>query len=339
MPTSLYAYPLGVPIFRWFDQNGDPAASWQLATYVAGTSTPLATYPTYVDALAGTNANTNPVVLDGNGAAQVWVQATSYKMVMMLPVAQGSAVVYTQDNVAVAIGFPGSFLDQWVREQNAFLFATPTSFTVTGLDVTGIYTTGRRVKTVNTGGTVYSTVTSSSFAANTTVNLANDSGSLDAGLSQVNYGLISKNNPGYLDPGTSFTARLTANQTGFAASTKLAGWTVERDALSEWVAGSNRLVFSHPGDYLVVLQAEYADTGTNVDVTLQISRSGSVVAQSRTRTSATASQVWCVTCSTIVNVTNTSTYVEGFFLGTANTTIQGTIGTRLTVTRLPTAGN
>jgi hypothetical protein len=114
---------------------------------------------------------------------------------------------------------------------------------------------------------------------------------------------------------------------------------VERDALSEWVAGSNRLVFSHPGDYLVVLQAEYADTGTNVDVTLQISRSGSVVAQSRTRTSATASQVWCVTCSTIVNVTSTSTYVEGFFLGTANTTIQGTIGTRLTVTRLPTAGN
>jgi hypothetical protein len=39
------------------------------------------------------------------------------------------------------------------------------------------------LSTTNTGGTIYSTVVSSSFAANTTINVANDSGTLDAGLS------------------------------------------------------------------------------------------------------------------------------------------------------------
>ena len=93
MATSPFAFPLGVPIFRWFDQNGAPAASYQLQTYAAGSATPLATYPTYADAIAGTNPNTNPVVLDANGAAQVWVQAAFYKLVMMLPVAAGGADV------------------------------------------------------------------------------------------------------------------------------------------------------------------------------------------------------------------------------------------------------
>ena len=336
MATSPFAAPLGSPIFRWFDANGNPAASWQLATYVAGTNTPLATYPTYADALAGTNANANPVVLDGNGAAQVWVQATAYKLVMLLPVALGNGMVYTQDNVQCGTAYPGSFLSPWVLESNGVLFQSATQFKVLGVDVTQRYHIGRRVRTQNTGGTVYSTVSSSSFAVDTTVNLANDgAGVLDAGLSAAWYGLEPYADPAYLDPRAAFTARLTANQTGFAASTKLAGWTVEEDAMGNWNAANNRYLLTKPGYYLVNASYEYADTVASVDCTAQIAFTGSIVAQARCRASPVATNIWSVSAHRIIRTTGTTGYVEAFFLGTANTTVQGTIGTRLTVSRIP----
>lgn len=68
-------------------------------------------------------------------------------------------------------------------------FVSTTSFTVAG-DQTLIFTKGRRVRTTNTGGTVYSTITNVSFAGVTTVTVVNDSGVLDAGLSAVFYGLL-----------------------------------------------------------------------------------------------------------------------------------------------------
>jgi hypothetical protein len=42
---------------------------------------------------------------------------------------------------------------------------------------------GRRLKTTNSGGTIYSTITNSVFGALTTVTVVNDSGTLDSGLS------------------------------------------------------------------------------------------------------------------------------------------------------------
>lgn len=103
MATSLFAYPLGVPVYRAYDANGDPLNGGKLYCYVAGTSTPLDTYPTYSDALAGTNANANPVVLDSAGAAQVWVQASAYKFILK---SSADVTLYTQDNVYAAFGFP-----------------------------------------------------------------------------------------------------------------------------------------------------------------------------------------------------------------------------------------
>lgn len=65
MPTN----PLGVPKFRAFDANGNPLAGGLLYSYEAGTLTPLATY----ESRAGDIANLNPVVLDANGEADVWL--------------------------------------------------------------------------------------------------------------------------------------------------------------------------------------------------------------------------------------------------------------------------
>src|SRR5690606_30481049 len=46
-------------------------------SYDSGTSTPRATYPTVEDALAGTNANTNPIILDSDGKASIVIKGAT----------------------------------------------------------------------------------------------------------------------------------------------------------------------------------------------------------------------------------------------------------------------
>jgi hypothetical protein len=78
---------------RYLDANGNPLAGGKLYSYQAGTTTPQATY---TDS-GGLTANTNPVVLDANGEANVWVDPSlSYKFVLKnsLDVTQ-----WTVDNV------------------------------------------------------------------------------------------------------------------------------------------------------------------------------------------------------------------------------------------------
>lgn len=92
---------------------------------------------------------------------------------------------------AVPLGQVPSLLDQWVPLSGTPTFIDATSFRVAG-DQTKILQVGRRIKTTNTSGTIYSTVKAAVYSSpNTTLTVANDSGSLDAGLSSVSYGLIS----------------------------------------------------------------------------------------------------------------------------------------------------
>ena len=58
-------------------------------------------------------------------------------------------------------------------------YVSGTSFTISGTDVTGVYHANRRIKlTASTPGTIYGTISSSSFSTNTTVVVSWDSGSL-----------------------------------------------------------------------------------------------------------------------------------------------------------------
>jgi len=58
-------------------------------------------------------------------------------------------------------------------------YASATSFTVAGVDVTSIYHANRRVKAVGSStGTIYGTIASSTFSTNTTVTITWDSGNL-----------------------------------------------------------------------------------------------------------------------------------------------------------------
>jgi hypothetical protein len=68
------------PVFRqrFFDVNGVPLAGGQLWTYVAGTTTPQVSYSN-----ATGTPNTNPVILDAYGYADVWFDPSlAYKVVL-----------------------------------------------------------------------------------------------------------------------------------------------------------------------------------------------------------------------------------------------------------------
>jgi hypothetical protein len=83
-----------VPNLRFdeVDGNGDPLAGGKVYSYAAGTSTPLATY---TDQGEGT-PNANPVILDANGRAAIWIGASSYKFVVA---DSDDNILYTIDNV------------------------------------------------------------------------------------------------------------------------------------------------------------------------------------------------------------------------------------------------
>ena len=75
-------------------------------------------------------------------------------------------------------------------------YASATSFTIAGVDVTSIYHAGRRIKlTATTPGTIFGTIASSSFSTNTTVNVTWDSGSLaNEAITHIYIGALSKTN-------------------------------------------------------------------------------------------------------------------------------------------------
>ncbi len=75
-------------------------------------------------------------------------------------------------------------------------YASSGSFTINGADVTSIYHAGRRIKlTASTPGTIFGTISSSSFSTNTTVNVTWDSGSLsNEAITNVYVAALSKTN-------------------------------------------------------------------------------------------------------------------------------------------------
>lgn len=61
--------PSPVPVQQFADQNGVPLAGGKLYSYISGTTTPLATYTDST----GTTPNTNPIILDSAGRANIWI--------------------------------------------------------------------------------------------------------------------------------------------------------------------------------------------------------------------------------------------------------------------------
>jgi hypothetical protein len=67
-----------VPKVQFFTADGEPLVGGKLFTYAAGTTVPLATYTDF----AGNTTNTNPIILDSRGEANVWLGPSRYKWVL-----------------------------------------------------------------------------------------------------------------------------------------------------------------------------------------------------------------------------------------------------------------
>ena len=78
---------------QFFDVTGAPLVGGLLYTYSAGTTTPQASYTDST----GATANTNPVVLDSRGEANIWLGAATYKFRLC---AADNTELWTVDNIS-----------------------------------------------------------------------------------------------------------------------------------------------------------------------------------------------------------------------------------------------
>lgn len=306
MATAQHGGIVQPPGGRWTDANGDPLNGGKVYVYLAGTTTATDSYPTYADAIAGTNANANPVVLSAAGAAQIWLQADRlYKIVVKD--STDATTLQTVDSYSPAVASPAPGADQWVKETNAVVYASTVTFTVTGIDVTSRYVKGRRLKVAVTAGTLYGTVSESSFSTNTTVRVVLDSGTLDSGLSAVYYGLLSSKvqgttPPAYGDRQTVVKAYSTATQTVASGSfVKVQFDTETIDSLSEYDSATNyrwtptyQSAAAYSQAYLMTAKVTITSSITSAE--LQIIRNGTTVVALAKANQGIANSTLAVTC-------------------------------------------
>lgn len=175
-----------------------PANGGQLFFYSNKSSTKLTVYKDS----AGTSAHTNPIVLNSDGNvpnnSEIWFQAGQTYTCKFCPSTDTdppASPYWTRDDLSGINDVAAQTGSEWITGPTP-TFVSSTQFSLSG-DQTGTFTLGRRLKTTNTGGTVYSVITSVSFSANTTtVNVANDgAGALDSGMSAVYYSIADPANP------------------------------------------------------------------------------------------------------------------------------------------------
>ena len=198
-----------IPDFKvaLLDNSGNPASGYKLFVYTAGTSTKATTYQDS----AGASTNTNPIVLNARGELPygLYVAHGTYKLVFTSSTDTDppGSPIWTRDNLTPmndVASVPA--VAEWVALGATPTYISSTQFSVPG-NLTGTLTTGRRLQTTNSGGTSYGRITGSSFGAGvTTVTVAAVSGTLDSGLSAVNYGLLASTNESIPDLDTEVRA-------------------------------------------------------------------------------------------------------------------------------------
>ena len=78
---------------QFLDATGAPLVGGLLYTYAAGTTTPQASYTDST----GATANTNPVVLDARGEANIWLASATYKFKLA---SSDNTELWTVDNIS-----------------------------------------------------------------------------------------------------------------------------------------------------------------------------------------------------------------------------------------------
>ena len=121
-----------------YGSDGNPLVGGKIYTYSAGTTTPLATY---TDA-GGLTANTNPIILNSLGQADIWLTTlTSYKFSVYT---SANVLLYTVDNIAAPVDYltlaSPPPIGNTTPNTGAFTTLTATTATVSGVTTTGTLT-------------------------------------------------------------------------------------------------------------------------------------------------------------------------------------------------------
>jgi hypothetical protein len=131
------------PKLQFFGTDGLPLVGGKLYTYAAGTTTPIATYTDNTEA----TLNTNPVILDAAGQANVWLaDTTAYKYQLKT---SADVPLFTVDYVSVPVT-TNSFASPPAIGSNV-----PNAGTFTNLNVVDLLTlesTGAAILNVGTTG-------------------------------------------------------------------------------------------------------------------------------------------------------------------------------------------
>jgi len=170
---------LSVPRFRAFDSTGAPLSSGKVFTYAAGTTSLL---PSYTDSTAASK-NPNPVILDANGEASLWLASVPYKVEL-----QNSAgvVQWTMDNVQPESVLAGP---EWELMSDTPTYVDSNTFTVPG-DRTITFPVGRRVRSTLTGTVVDGTIAAVAYTTLTTITVTWDNTGINNTISAVSLGIL-----------------------------------------------------------------------------------------------------------------------------------------------------
>ena len=148
-----------------FGSDGLPLVGGKIYTYAGGTSTPIATYTDYTAA----TPNTNPIILDSLGQANIWLlNTTSYKFIVK---DADDVLLYTVDNIAIPLDInsfgapppignvtPNTGAFTTLSATGTVTFSGQVNFTSTGAAKLNVGTTGQRPTAV-TGMVRYNSTT------------------------------------------------------------------------------------------------------------------------------------------------------------------------------------
>lgn len=147
---------------------------------IGATTSPVVTVPTidvpFYVALDATNVNDayEVVKITGKTATNINHAATTYahdlteEIRIVLPAVE-------LDEMSTSIN------DGWIADENTWVYASATTFTIASTDLTDVFTKGTKLKCTNST-TKYFYVVSSSFSTNTTVTVTGESDLADAAI-------------------------------------------------------------------------------------------------------------------------------------------------------------
>ena len=182
---------------QYFSGNGSPLSGGTISFYGAGSSTPQTVYSTPTGGAPAT-----VITLDASGRLQqeIW-QPSGVAIKAIIADSSGNAQGIALDNISGVNDTSLFSLTEWIASGFAPVYSSASQFS-TAADSITTFQVGRRIQATVSAGTVYGTVTSSSYNGSaTTINVQMDSGmALDSGLSAVNVGFLGGTHPSTPSP-------------------------------------------------------------------------------------------------------------------------------------------